>query len=407
MFIFGGCWSTEASATRNTSGSSTPTIINASVALNDQFVLDSAVVLPDANKRRCSNSLFSLDAATLTWKYRLTFGYHPNGYEAIPARMSHASASYKYFLIIFGGIDCSNSVLGDVQILNTRTMHWITRFVTINGTEGESDIPCRRFGHSAWVYRRKFHVFGGSTRTNSAETEDCNDVLLNDLYYLANLESLESEDPILVWRKVEPIGSIIPSPRSFHACTLVYKHVIVLGGRVDQSSLLDTDDDYENEIFILNMSTMEWKRYVVSNDVQLDTSPTKQETQSSIQETWLVSTTNRIGASISSVGPYLLVIGGTDESNEQCWDQTDVIDLRTMRRMQQSNKATRKPRMSNSECAAPSSCARAYQTVCLLDQRVVMVGGVVGGCVVGEAVALDLKFKGSLLLKWNQFGLFL
>jgi hypothetical protein len=65
-----------------------------------------------------------------------------------------------------------------------------------------SDLPSKRWGHSAVAYNKAMFLFGGRHSTRS----------LANLYYFDFLTSL--------WSKVEPLGQIPPA-RDSHSCIVV------------------------------------------------------------------------------------------------------------------------------------------------------------------------------------------
>ncbi|KAH7278114.1 hypothetical protein KP509_38G025100 [Ceratopteris richardii] len=158
------------------------------------------------------NDLHMLDTVRLQWSKVDTKGKPP-----VP-RDSHTCSTYESKLIVLGGEDSSNSLLGDVQILDTSTMEWREL-----QTAGEVLTP--RAGHAAVTIGKLIFVFGGFSDNRK---------LFSDLHMLDLGTGM--------WSKVAVDGKG-PSPRfSLAGDCVMGGFLVFIGGCND--NLVALDDMY-------------------------------------------------------------------------------------------------------------------------------------------------------------------
>ena len=133
-------------------------------------------------------------------------------------------------LILFGGHfyagDDKFEYLDETWILDIEKLAW--HKVACSG-----QLPAGRYGHSAHIVGSRMFVIGG---------KGANGAMYNDVFFLDLVE--------WVWVPVSPL-SLGPTPRFFHASTLVGRKVVIHGG-------WDGDQECFSDLWIFNTDSFSW-----------------------------------------------------------------------------------------------------------------------------------------------------
>ena len=252
----------------------------------------SMVIFGGHHSQRTLSNIYSLDFRTLNWSKIEQIGASP------PARDSHSAIMYNNEMIIFGGTGSENNKYNDLWAFNFTNKRWTKK------TTYGNDIPCKRDGHySSLIYDRYMVVFGGineldavigtvhlldltndfwiltknegeqmSQRDSQGGTTINNtlyifggqknsneDIYYNDMYE-ANFEINDQDKKYkTIWKKVIPAeNSPLPPERASHTC-VSYKDrfIIIIGGEGKKSQPL-------NDIWIFDTVTKYYSEATIS-----------------------------------------------------------------------------------------------------------------------------------------------
>jgi N-acetylneuraminic acid mutarotase len=166
---------------------------------------------------------------------------------AVLHHATNAASAVGRFIWLFGGMDASLASRNDLWRLELSTNAW-------TAASPGGDTPSSRQGHSMILHRSKAYMFGGEAAGNTK---------LQDLYML-HLDGTPNAEPI--WEDITSNTTNTPPPRrTKHTASLVrLKNVagdpwgmIIFGG-------LDRFGNALNDMYQLNLDTLEWDALVVS-----------------------------------------------------------------------------------------------------------------------------------------------
>ncbi|KAI8093551.1 uncharacterized protein BX664DRAFT_278592 [Halteromyces radiatus] len=149
-------------------------------------------------------------------------------------RYGHTATLWKHFIIVFGGCNESQSYCNDIHIFDLEKLTWCQP--VINGSVSA------RYLHSAVVYDDKLFIYGGF-----AKNTDCT-------YVLDEISVLDLNT--LTWS----IFNRIP-PRYNHSATLVGHKMYIYAGKDEQGNTV-------SDLFVVNLNTPPYTPHLILSGAQ-------------------------------------------------------------------------------------------------------------------------------------------
>ncbi|CUA78327.1 Tip elongation aberrant protein 1 [Rhizoctonia solani] len=263
-----------ASLMETTGDRPSPRGLHQAVLYGSQLVVWGGLLSYDQpNKVARDNSVYILNTRSARWS-KLDIQPAPS------ARFWHAVCLHESKLVVFGGAESEQQVLGDQWSLDLSTLGWGSpKWQQIQVAQG-SPSPTKRGGHAMFAYQDKLYVFGGYTGKTVLNDTWCFDMTTR------------------TWAELKCSGDV-PSPRAFLAAALIGDAMYVSGGVSKAGKAL-------GDAYIFKTNEQIWYRFP-----DLDLQPSA-----------------RWGHSLAVYGGRVLVIGGTRNHKEPN-EMTEIHSLDT------------------------------------------------------------------------------
>ncbi|XP_060071944.1 uncharacterized protein LOC132551817 [Ylistrum balloti] len=166
------------------------------------------------------------------WTTFKTLGELPLG------RSSHSTVVIGRKAYIFGGENIPRVPISNIiHCLDMDTCTWSELTTT-------GDVPAPRNAHTATAVGHVMYVFGGRTGINMGEGS------FNELYAFDTSNN--------VWTLLKPSG-VAPTPRSFHAMTVIGNRLFVFGGCGEEGRL--------NDLHSYDIEANTWQKEPINKDI--------------------------------------------------------------------------------------------------------------------------------------------
>ncbi|CUA77044.1 Kelch repeat-containing protein 2 [Saccharomyces cerevisiae S288c] [Rhizoctonia solani] len=194
-----------ASLMETTGDTPTPRGLHQAVLYGSQLVVWGGLLSYDQpNKVARDNSVYILNTISARWS-KLDIQPAPS------ARFWHAACLYEGKLVVFGGAESEQQVLGDQWTLDLSTLgRGSPKWQQLQVAQG-SPSPTKRGGHAIVADQNKLYVFGGYTGKT----------VLNDMWCF--------DMTTRTWVELKYSGDV-PSPRAFFVAALIRDAIYVSGG---------------------------------------------------------------------------------------------------------------------------------------------------------------------------------
>ncbi|XP_076036415.1 kelch domain-containing protein 3 [Oratosquilla oratoria] len=153
--------------------------------------------------------------------------------EGGPQRVNHAAVAVGDKIYSFGGFCTGENYRNlrnmDVHVLDTDTFRW----KLVPCSQGLTEVPFQRYGHTAVVYGNLVYIWGGRNDSRACNVLYCFDT------------------STYLWSLPEVHGSI-PEERDGHSACVIKDSMYIFAG------YLEYMESYTQDVHVLNMKSMKW-----------------------------------------------------------------------------------------------------------------------------------------------------